>query len=391
MRLALIGFGQAGGKIADHFVEFDGQRQLGIVEDVLAVNSAKADLRGIEHIPQERRILIGADKVKGNGVGADNEKGREIAEADIGELMTATNDIRAHRIDAFLIVAGLGGGTGSGGAPVLAREIRRRYEEPVYGLGVLPAENEGGIYSMNAGRSLKTFVDEVDNLFLFDNDQWRESGESVAEGYDTINHEIVKRFSMLFAAGVPDNSDQVAESVVDASEIINTLRSGGISTIGYASEEVERKKEGLLSRFSGKGGNELDTSSSDDTNRITSLTRKATLGRLTLKADITTTTRGLVVVGGPPEKLNRKGIEKSRRWVEDECGTMEVRGGDYPLNEDRVAVCVLLAGVTDSQRIKQMQKLGIEAKHNIEELRENSEDRLSDLVKDDEDELDSLF
>jgi len=76
--------------------------------------------------------------------------------------------VAVHEIDAFLVVAGLGGGTGSGGAPVIARHLKRIHTEPVYGLGILPGSDEGGIYTLNAARSLKTFVDEVDNLMLFD-------------------------------------------------------------------------------------------------------------------------------------------------------------------------------------------------------------------------------
>lgn len=387
MKLGLIGFGQAGGKIVDRFVEYDQTRSLGVVEEVMAVNSAKADLQGLDHVPENRRVLIGADKVKGHGVGADNETGREIAEEDADILLNEVNDIRAHEVDAFLIVAALGGGTGSGGAPVLARELGKRYEEPVYGLGVLPAEGEGGIYTMNAGRSLQTFVDEVDSMLLFDNDTWREAGESVSEGYDAINEELIRRFSIMFAAGVVEEGGEVAESVVDASEVINTLGCGGLATVGYATQTVDRD-DGLLSGL--LGGEELDESDSEAVNRITSLTRQATLGRLTLPCDVSTAKRGLIIVAGPSDKLNRKGIEKSRRWLEDTADTMEVRGGDYPVDEDRIAVTVLLSGVTESERIKELQEAAVKAKHNIEDLRAHDEEELSEIAKQ-EDDIDSLF
>lgn len=389
MRLALIGFGQAGGKIADRFVEYDAMHDLGIIEDVMAVNSARADLNGLEHVPEERRVLIGTDEVKGNGVGADNETGRKVAEDDVDVLLNEVNDIGMHRVDAFLVVAGLGGGTGSGGAPVIARELSERYPEPVYGLGVLPAENEGGIYTMNAARSLQTFVDEVDNLMLFDNDEWRETGESVAEGYDQINHELVRRFSVMFAAGIPDNSTQAAESVVDSSEIINTLDCGGLTSIGYASEEVEREG-GIVSSILGGGSSDDEEKGPESVNRITSLTRQATLGRLTLPCNQASAKRALVIVAGPPEKLSRKGIENARQWLEDEAETMEVRGGDYPVDEDQISVTVLLSGVDDSNRVRDMQEKAVKAKHNIEDLRSESDD-LNDIAKTDSDDIDSLF
>jgi cell division GTPase FtsZ len=388
----MIGFGQAGGKIVDKFIEYDERTNSGIVRSAVAVNTAKADLMGLEKVPKENRVLIGQARVKGHGVGADNELGAEIAEEDIDEVQGAIDSIPVHEIDAFLVVAALGGGTGSGGAPVLAKHLKRIYTEPVYGLGVLPSGDEGGIYTLNAARSFQTFVREVDNLLVFDNDAWRQSGESVEGGYDQINDEIVRRFGVLFGAGEVQAGDEVAESVVDSSEIINTLSGGGVSTVGYATEEVQRSDGGLLSRFKGgdDGGDE-GMEAANTTNRVTSLVRKATLGRLTLPCEIKGAERALLVMAGPPKHINRKGMERGRKWLEEETGSMEVRGGDYPLDEPYVASAVLLSGVTDVPRIKELQQVAIEAQDNIEEIREESEKELEKLVEDDEDELDPLF
>jgi len=389
MQLAMIGFGQAGGKIVDKFLEYDQQTGSGVVRSAVAVNTAKADLLGLERIPEENRVLIGQARVKGHGVGADNELGAEIAEEDIDEVQGAIDNIPVHEIDAFLIVAGLGGGTGSGGSPVLAKHLKRIYTEPVYGLGVLPGSDEGGIYTLNAARSFQTFVREVDNLLVFDNDAWRKTGESVEGGYEEINDEIVRRFGVLFGAGEVGTGDDIAESVVDSSEIINTLSGGGISTVGYAAESVELGSGGLLSRF--KSDDEGSMESANTTNRITSLVRKAALGRLTLPCEIDGAERALLVVSGPPKHLNRKGIERGRKWLEEQTGSMEVRGGDYPLKEPNVAAAVLLSGVHNVPRIKELQQVAIEAQDNIDEIRQESEDNLEELVEDEEDELDPLF
>ncbi len=331
MKLAMIGFGQAGGKIVDKFLEYDQRTQSGIVRAAVAVNTARADLMGLQHIPDENRVLIGQSRVKGHGVGADNELGAEIAEEDIDEVQGAIDNIPVHEVDAFLIIAGMGGGSGSGGAPVIAKHLKRIYTEPVYGLGILPGGDEGGIYTLNAARSFQTFVREVDNLMVFDNDAWRQSGESVESGYAEINEEIVTRFGILFGAGEIGGGDDVAESVVDSSEIINTLAGGGVSTIGYAAEEVEMQNSGgLLSRFTG-GGSGQSEDTAHTTNRITSLVRKAALGRLTMPCEIQGTERALLVMSGPSPHLNRKGIERGRKWLEEQTGSMEVRGGDYPV------------------------------------------------------------
>jgi cell division GTPase FtsZ len=394
MKLAMIGFGQAGGKIVDKFVEYDKEHGSDIVRAAVAVNTAKADLMGLEHIPEDQRVLIGQSRVKGHGVGADNELGAEIAEEDMDEVQGAIDSIPVHEVDAFLVVAGLGGGTGSGGAPVIAKHLKRIYTEPVYGLGVLPGSDEGGIYTLNAARSFQTFVREVDNLMVFDNDAWRKTGESVQGGYDQINDEIVKRFGILFGAGEVEQGGEVAESVVDSSEIINTLAGGGVSTVGYAREEVENAGGGgggLLSRLTGgEEEDELDTAHT--TNRITSLVRKAALGRLTLPCEIEGTERALLVMAGPPKYLNRKGIERGRKWLEEQTGSMEVRGGDYPVpNANFVASVILLSGVNNVPRIKELQQVAIEAQENIQEIQQESDEKLEGLVNDDDDELESLF
>jgi cell division GTPase FtsZ len=393
MKLAMIGFGQAGGKIVDKFLEYDERTGSEIVKAAVAVNTAKADLMGLERIPKSQRVLIGQSRVKGHGVGADNELGAEIAEEDIDEIQGTIDTIPVHEVDAFLIVSGLGGGTGSGGSPVLAKHLKRIYTEPVYGLGILPGSDEGGIYTLNAARSFQTFVPEVDNLLVFDNDAWRKTGESVQAGYDEINEEIVKRFGILFGAGEVEQGQEVAESVVDSSEIINTLSGGGVSTVGYARETVENEQSsgGLLSRITGgDDGDELDTAHT--TNRIMSLVRKAALGRLTLPCEIDGSERALLVMAGPPRYLNRKGIERGRKWLEEQTGSMEVRGGDYPVSDSGfVAGVILLSGVTNVPRIKELQRVAIEAQDNIDEIRRESEENLENLIEDDEEELESLF
>jgi cell division GTPase FtsZ len=391
MKLAMIGFGQAGGKIVDRFLRYDERTGSSIVRSAVAVNTAEADLQGLERIPTEDRVLIGQSRVKGHGVGADNELGAQIAEEDVGEIQNAIDDVPVHEIDAFLIVAGLGGGTVSGGSPVIAKHLKRVYTEPVYGLGVLPASDEGGIYTLNAARSLQTFIREVDNLLVFDNDAWRQSGESVEGGYTEINEEIAKRFGILFGAGEIEPSGEVAESVVDSSEIINTLECGGISTVGYAADRVEDDGGGgLLAGMRSGSDDAIDDSGT--TNRITSLVRKATLGRLTLPCDVGGTERALVVLSGPPEYLNRKGIERGRKWLEEETGSMEVRGGDYPVsNSNYVAAVVLLSGITDVPRVKELQQVAIEAQDNIDELRAESDANLEELLQEEGDGLDPLF
>ena len=390
MKLALIGVGQAGGKLVDAFLEYDARTGGQVVRAATAINTAEADLDGLEHLPASDRLLVGQSRVSGHGVGADNELAADIAREDLDEITGSLDSIPASQVDAFLVPAALGGGTGSGAGPVVVRRLKRLYTEPVYALGVLPAADEGGLYSRNAARSLQTYAREADNLLLLDNDAWREAGESVSTGYDAINEEVARRFGVLFSSGEVDDDVEVAQSVVDASEVINTLSGGGLSTMGYAAEEVESAQDGgLLSRFSEPDPEEAMVSGADATNRIASLVRKATLGRLTLPCDVRSVERALVIVAGPPEQLSRKGVEAGRKWLEEETGCMEVRGGDYPIpGAGSVAAAVLLSGVTDVPRIEALQSAAVDTQEAMDETAAAHEQEMDDLV---DDGLDPLF
>jgi len=386
VKLGLIGVGQAGGKIVEALMEYETNSRAEFIVDAIAVNSAKADLLGLERIPLDKRVLIGQSRVKGHGAGADNELGAELTQEDIEEVRGAIDEIPVHEVDAFLVVAGLGGGTGSGGAPVIARELGRLYAEPVYGLGALPGQDEGGIYTLNAARSIQTFVRETDNLILVDNDGWRNQGESVGSGYESINADIARRLGILFSAGESADGD-VAESVVDASEIINTLGTGGVTTIGYATSHIDRPQGGFLSRLSGSKPEPIDTQ-----NQITSTVRMATLGRLTLPCEITSTERALVVIAGPPAYLDRKGAERSRKWLEEATGTMEVRGGDYPVpDSEYLAAVVVLSGVSNAPRIEQLKQIAVETQRSMRDISDETGDDLADISWSGDGNLEPLF
>ena len=357
MKVVLIGVGQAGGKVTQALAEFDYEMDFGAVTGAFAVNTAKSDLQEVDL----DTMLIGQDRVKGHGVGGDNELGAEIMQAESTEVMDELDQRITSEVEGVMIVAGLGGGTGSGGAPALAKKLQRVYEVPIYVLGVLPGRDEGSIYQANAGRSLKTVVREADSAILIDNDAWRESGESVEEGYDHINEQIAQRIGLLLASG--EAVDGVAESVVDSSEIINTLREGGIACMGYATAEASEDPE-------------------ENVNTITSITRNALLTKMSLP-DAVEAGSALLVIAGDPDRVSRKGVERARKWVEEETGSLQVRGGDFPLNSERLGALVLLGGVERSRRVEEFMDRAREAAE--------AESQVGPTEMFENDELDNLF
>ena len=328
MRSVIVGIGQCGGKVTSELVHYDDIRLPDhSIQGAVAVNTARSDLRPLKLDTH----LIGQADLKGSGVGSDNEKAVEVMRNDMDEILSTVNSKISSAVESIIIVAGLGGGTGSGGAPTLADELTDRYEIPTYVIGVLPSDDEGGLQKKNAGQSLQTLRKSADATIVVDNNIWRETGQSIKEWYKRVNKEIANRFALFFRAG--EVSDTPTQSVVDTSEIINTLDKGDIAAIGYG--EVPA------------GGSETDK-----INNIKTASRKAIENGLSISGSVESKT-ALLLTAGPPDSLSRKGIEKSRKLLENELNTHEVRGGDLPLpNSDLIKTLVLLGGIENSNRIE---------------------------------------
>lgn len=328
MKTVLIGVGQAGGKLSDQIVTFDRKSGHGAVQNAVALNSDTADLKPLSI----DTVLFGQDYVRGHGVGGDNELGAEIMGAEISDIIEKVDKRITPETESITLVAGLGGGTGSGGSSMLARRLTEIYEIPIYLLAILPSTRETNLVQVNAARSLKTVTKTVDATIVVDNDAWTVTDQSLTNAYDQINQKIAQRVGRLLAAGEVSNG--VAESVVDTSEIINTLRTGGIAAIGYHQTEAAESAD-----------RNIDT--------VLTATRSAYHSGLSLTGE-TTADSGLLVIIGHPDRISRKGVEKSRKWLENETGSKLVRGGDFPTDSDHISALVVLGGIQHSDRIEEL-------------------------------------
>ena len=389
MKLATIGVGNAGSKLIDQMIEFEFETGRNLCRHALVINTARTDLAKPQHIDEDRRVLIGDThrKARGHGVGGDAEIGAEVAKTDIDEIRRVFDDVEIHEVDAVLVAAGLGGGTGSGAAPVVIDELQKMYDEPIYGLGVLPGTYEGGRPALNAARSLQSFVNKVDNFIAFDNDAWRSRGQTIEQGYEEMNEELATRIVTLLAAGEVDESE-VGENAMDSSDIMRTLDTGGVSSIGYASTDVSVTKEGLLAKFN---ESEEVQRESTDAAKIKGLVRRATNSRLTVPCDVSSADRALIVFAGPPDVISRKGVESAREWLEQEADTVDVLAGDDPRpDSSTLAAVVLLSNVTDTPRISEIQNQAVDAQNKIQQQDAVREEEIQSLITDDDNDLDPI-
>ena len=130
MKLAVIGLGQCGCRIADQFARLDAkaqsERKARIAPVVVAANTDQADLTGLKYVKNDfmHRILLGLRQTGGHGVGKLNEVGAQMARADGDKVVDAVKaEPQFYETHAFLLIAGAAGGTGSGSLPVIAQMV----------------------------------------------------------------------------------------------------------------------------------------------------------------------------------------------------------------------------------------------------------------------------
>ncbi len=161
----------------------------------VACDTSKA-LLSLRHIPPECRVLIGRSRVKGHGTGGDVELGRRIMEEEIELLLRAVR--RASAGGAFMLLAGLGGGTGTGGTPVVAERLRRLYSPKLFGAFVLPSRSEGMHYIRNVSRYGREVLESVDGCILLELGVLTGRGEELAAAHRELT-ETLRGFLSTFS------------------------------------------------------------------------------------------------------------------------------------------------------------------------------------------------
>ena len=156
-RIRVIGIGGAGGNAINHMVK---TKIRGV--DFVAINT---DAQDLHKSLADRKIHIGKNLTKGLGSGMNPEIGKQSAEETKSEIQEMVKGS-----DMIFIAAGMGGGTGTGGAPVVARIAR---EEGVLTIGVVtkPFTFEGEQRKRIAVSGIEALEKEVDALIVIPNDK----------------------------------------------------------------------------------------------------------------------------------------------------------------------------------------------------------------------------
>jgi len=139
--------------------------------------------------PIESRIAVGKAVTDGLSAGGDLEIGRRCAESSVSQIETLLSGV-----DLLLVVAGLGGGFGSGAAPVIARMARSFGAHTLF-FSILPFDFEGGVVRAKAHNSLRRLRTYADAIVQMPNKRIQPDG-------DTLLTDSFDRSGRTVAAGV---------------------------------------------------------------------------------------------------------------------------------------------------------------------------------------------
>jgi cell division GTPase FtsZ len=385
MKLTVIGFGQAGGRIADEFARINrnaiNQRGIEICPGVYAVNTDSADLTGLRNIKSDykHRILIGGNKTGGHGVGKINELGALVTKEESDKIFDSIEGTkRLYETDGFLLAASGAGGTGSGAISVMTKLIKERFSnKPVYDLLVLPFEHEEETEersTFNTAACLKSINASADAMFIFDNQRFGRKENSLNGNFDQINKEIVNPFYDLLCAGEETKRKYIGYKTLDAGDIKQTLT--GWTCMGFGRVDVpvfnfSLSKLGFTTRNSqiAKGVQAMEQA----------------LANLSLDCNTADAGRVLFLVSGPAGEMNMEIIKEIGIHLRKIAPQATIRNGDYPREKDVIDVHIIFSALSHLVKIREYYVKSSDLIKEYQRRRENREQdqmEMGDLGKD---------
>ena len=224
VRIKVIGVGGGGNNVVNRMVR-SGTRGV----DFVAVNT---DKQALNVSSATYKIQIGEKLTHGQGAGSDPEVGRKSAEESRAQISKALEDT-----DMVFITAGMGGGTGTGGAPIVAEIVR---EQGILTVCVVtqPFGFEGRRRMQQAEKGIEELQGKVDSLVIIPNER--------------LKHATDQKITFANAFEIAD--DVLRQAVQSISDLI---RDTGFINLDFADVTAIMKNAGMahmgVGRAAGKG------------------------------------------------------------------------------------------------------------------------------------------
>ncbi|NBC00140.1 MAG: cell division protein FtsZ [Bacteroidetes bacterium] len=226
-QICVVGVGGGGGNAVNNMISkgIQGVEFVAINTDSQALNVNKAPVR----------VQAGSNLTKGLGAGARPSVGAEATEENRSEIEDA---LRGY--DMVFITAGMGGGTGTGGAPVVA-SIARKLGILTVAIVTRPFDCEGRRRNKTATEGIKLLKEHVDTLIVIPNERLLDIAEedtSLIEAFEIADEVLYNA-----TRGISDLITVHGLINLDFADVQTTMEDGGTALMGAASATGENRAE----------------------------------------------------------------------------------------------------------------------------------------------------
>ena len=225
--LKVIGIGGAGNNVVNRMVANDTK---GV--DFIAVNT---DRQQLALSVADEKIQIGEKVTHGQGAGSDPDVGKRSAEESRNDLAKALEDA-----DMVFITAGMGGGTGTGAAPIVA-EIAKDAGVLTVGVVTRPFSWEGKRRAEQARRGIENLMSKVDSLLIIPNDRLKYASPervTLANAFEIADDVLIKAVASI--SGLIKNAGFIN---LDFADVTSVMKDAGLSHMGVGRAAGKDKAE----------------------------------------------------------------------------------------------------------------------------------------------------
>ena len=218
-KIKVIGVGGGGGNAINHMVS-SGLKDV----DFIAVNTDAQDLRRNQ---APYLVQVGEKITKGLGVGGDPGKGKLAAEESEEKLKLIIG-----QCDLLFITAGMGGGTGTGVAPYLAKLAKDMYGDDLLVVGVVtrPFNFEGYVREKQADEGIKEMQKYVDSMIIVPNEKLFDNVDPETSSRDAFK--MVDEVLLQAVKGISEVITQPGEVNIDFNDVRKVMSHSQKSLIG---------------------------------------------------------------------------------------------------------------------------------------------------------------
>ncbi len=196
---------------------------------------ANTDVQALAKSPVKKKVQLGKTLTEGLGAGNQPERGREAAVENLEDIKT----ILAEGTKMAFITAGMGGGTGTGAAPVIA-EAAKEMGILTVGIVTIPFRYEGRKRIKSAVKGIKEMQDNVDALLIINNEKIREIYGNLAGSQAFGKADEVLQVA---AKGIAEIITKDGHINVDFADVETVMKNSGIALMGTGTGTGENRAQ----------------------------------------------------------------------------------------------------------------------------------------------------